>query len=644
MRRRTFIGRSSQALVGFGVLRGAAACRRTAGPHPEFAAFRASYMKKMLELSPVTSTYLGGDGYDASLGEINGRLRDYSSAGVQSEIAWLRETQGRLAGFDHHRLDAAEQIDHEVMQAQTAYLLHQLGERRYHERCIDSYVAEPFRGVDWQIQQMADAGNGLLGTEEEWRLVVARLRAVGPYLEAARANLTAGASAGNLPDRRMVQRDGIAGSQANVTYFRTTLPGQARGYLGSRPFAAAVLADIREAGAAASDGYARFADFMRQTYRLNETEDRFAVGEDEYLWRVANCLRDGRTAQQLFDYGAEQVALYQDQIFRVAGELARELNLTASFDTAEARRAAVSAVLERLSQDSPRNDDELFRWYRETGERAVAYGREHQLFDIPADYRLDVVPTPPVLRSTTDAAYYPAPPFKRSGVGRFYLTPTDNNPAALRLNNRASIADTAIHEGFPGHDWHYKYMTAHASGISPVRWLTPGAVEDSFSMWEDSMAAEGWALYAEELMAEPAEGKPHGFYSPAEHLYELQGQLLRAVRVRVDVGIHTRRMTFDEAVDYFTANVEFYPGARAAAGRDPRAAAITAGATRAMYRYSIWPTQAITYNLGKNAIIGLREELRRRQGGEFSAQRFHERFMGMGTIPAGYFRETMLEM
>ncbi|HVX88041.1 MAG TPA: DUF885 domain-containing protein, partial [Gemmatimonadales bacterium] len=295
-----------------------------------------------------------------------------------------------------------------------------------------------------------------------------------------------------------------------------------------------------------------------------------------------------------------------------------------------------------LSRESPRSDDELFRWYRETGERAVAYGRAEQLFDIPETYKLDVVPTPPVLRSTIDAAYYPAPPFKTSGVGRFYLSPTGNDPGALKLNNRSSVATTAIHEGFPGHDWHYKYMTAHAAQISPIRWLTPGAVEDSFSMWEDSMAAEGWGLYAEELMGEPTEGHPYGFYTPGEYLYMLQGQLMRAVRVRVDVGIHTGRMSYDEAVDYFAEHVEFYPGARAAASRDPVARAVLDTAGRAIYRYSKWPTQAITYNLGKTAIQQLRAELQRRQGSAFDAKRFHERFMGMGTIPVGYFRESFL--
>lgn len=259
------------------------------------------------------------------------------------------------------------------------------------------------------------------------------------------------------------------------------------------------------------------------------------------------------------------------------------------------------------------------------------------MFDVPAGYKLDILPTPPVLSNSIDAAYYMAPPFKKSGVGRFYLTPTGNDPAKLRLKKRASIADTAIHEGFAGHDWHFKYMTQHATQISNVRWLTPGAVEDSSSMWSDSLAAEGWGLYAEELMAEPVPNRPYGFYTPAEYLYELQGQMRRAVRVRVDVGIHTGGMTFDEARDYFVEHAEFYPGACRL--KDPDARAACDAADRAIYRYSKWPTQAITYNLGKNAIIALREETRKKSGTAYSPRAFHERFMRMGTVPVVFFRD-----
>jgi uncharacterized protein (DUF885 family) len=187
-------------------------------------------------------------------------------------------------------------------------------------------------------------------------------------------------------------------------------------------------------------------------------------------------------------------------------------------------------------------------------------------------------------------------------------------------------------------------MTQHAAEISGIRWLTPGAVEDSSSMWSDSMATEGWGLYAEELMAEPAPERPYGFYSAGEYLYELQGQLLRAARVRIDVGIHTGRMSYDEALNYFTERVDFFPGACARASADPAAKAVCDGANRAIYRYSKWPTQAITYNLGKNAIASLRESYRSMKGGTYSAREFHERFMRMGTIPAGFFRDVFLSV
>jgi uncharacterized protein (DUF885 family) len=647
MQRRAFLTRTGQLGIALGLLPELAACgtrpeARAAGSDTDFLALRDRYFLRALELNPVTATYLGGDGYSASLAKINGRLRDWRPDALEAERQFYQEIETARGKLDPGTLSPQARIDHEVLGAQIAFLLRQSGDRRSQERAIDTYVAEPFRGVDWQIQGMTEAGGALRGTEDEWALVIERVRSIPPYLDAAQANLLAGKKSGNLPDRRMVERDGINGSKANADYFRTTLPESARTYLGDQPFAQTRLTELAEASRAATDAWERFAGFLLTTYDRHDVTDRYAAGEAEYAWRVKNCLRVDRDLEDLFAYGADQVAMYEGKLFAVAEEVAKSAGLTLSFGNDPDRRAGARAVMEYLSQDSPKNDDELFQWYREAGERAVTYGRDQQLFDIPADYRLEVTPTPPVLRSTIDAAYYPAPPFRKSGVGRFYLSPTGNDPAALKLNNRASVADTAVHEGFPGHDWHYKYMTQYAREISNIRWLTPGAVEDSSSMWEDSMASEGWALYAEELMAEPVSGRPHGFYTPAEHLYELQGQLLRAVRVRVDVGIHTGRMTFDEAVNYFTEHVSFYPGAPAAAAKDPTARAITDGADRAIYRYSKWPTQAITYNLGKTGLVDLREAVKQKQGAQFSARTFHERLMRMGTIPAGYFRDSFL--
>jgi uncharacterized protein (DUF885 family) len=605
-----------------------------------FLKLRDDYFRDQLRWNPVTSTYLGGDGWDATLGDLNGKLRDYSQGALDHEAREYRRLERSHATLDPVLLTPQRRVDHAVMGAQMAFLRDQL-DRRYHQRAVDTYVAEPFRGVDWQIQQMKTVGATTLGDEPEWRQVVARLNAIPAYLAVARANLEAGRRSGIIPDRRMVQRDGIAGSRANATYFRTTLPALAKGYLGSQTFSSSMLSGIAGAGAGAARAYEDFALWLERTYP-DDKMDRFALGEAGYHWRVRTVLRDDRAPADLFEYGARQVEEYTQKIAEVAERISRERGISLPFGSSEDRAWSIRRVMEDLSSESPSNDEELLRWYRETGARAVAYGRERGMFDVPADYKLDVVPTPPVLRSTIDAAYYPAPPLKKSGVGRFYLTPTGNDPAALREQTRASVADTAIHEGFPGHDWHYRYMTQRAADISNIRWLTPGAVEDSSSMWADSMATEGWGLYAEELMAEPAPSRPYGFYSAAEYLYELQGQLLRAARVRIDVGLHTGRMSFDEAMNYFTETVNFYPGACQRAASEPAAKAVCDGAMRAIYRYSKWPTQAITYNLGKNAIVSLRDAYRSRRGAQYNAREFHERFMRQGTIPAGFFRDLFL--
>jgi uncharacterized protein (DUF885 family) len=648
MDRRRFVRTGATLAAGVAVAPVLTACKlesRTDLADGGFVTLRDRYFRQQLLLNPVTSTYLGGDGWDPALAPLNGRLRDYSPGALEDEARDYRRLERSHGSIDPTLLTPVGRVDHAVMGAQIAFLKRQI-EQRYHERSVDTYVAEPFRGIDWQVQQMKALPDGKLGDEPEWRQVVTRLSAIPAYLAVAQANLGAGHRSGNIPDRRMVQRDGIAGSRANAAYFRTTLPGLAKTYLGDQRFAGTMLAGIAGAGDSAARAFEDFATWLERTFPLNESTDRFAIGEEAYQARVRTVFREDRSAADLYEFGARQVEEYTQRIAEVAERIARERGISLPFGNQADRAWSIRRVMEDLSAESPANDEELLRWYREAGARAVAYGRERAMFDVPPDYRLDVVPTPPVLRSTIDAAYYPAPPFKKSGVGRFYLTPTGNDAAALRENSRASVADVAVHEGFPGHDWHFKYMTQHAAQITNIRWLTPGAVEDSSSMWADSMATEGWGLYAEELMAEPTPDRPHGFYDSPEYLYELQGQLLRAARVRIDVGLHTGRMTFDEAVSYFTDKVNFYPGAcgvgRGAQPRDAAARAVCDGAQRAIYRYSKWPTQAITYNLGKNSIVALREAYSSRRGSAYTPREFHERFMRMGTVPVGFFREVFL--
>ena len=627
----------------------AAACGGAPAREADFKKALSDYVVEFLRRNPTTNTYLGGAGLDPSLAAVDGQLRDYSPAALADEDRWLTAASEGIDAIPPSGLSPASQIDREVALAQIRFMLRQHQVRQYQQRALDTYVGEPFRAIDWQLQGMTRTGDASYGTTEEWTLVVNRLRAVPRFLATAETQLAAGVTADRVPDRRMLERDGLNTSLANATFFDETLPGIARGRL-SGSDRDRLLTDLTGATQQAAAAFRRFHDFVASTFFETLTPptvkdafaaDRFAFGEEEYNWATKNNFKIDMPAAALFEGAWPIVQTTQVQMINLARRIGRERSWTLPAEG----QATVRAVFDELSKDYPKSDEEMIAWYRDAAFRLVAYARTTGIFDVPSDYTLDVVQTPPPLEASIDgAAYYAAPPFKNSGVGRFYVTPTHNDSAALQSNNRAALADLSAHEGFPGHDWHFKVMTSARDQISAVRWLTPGAVEDSSAMWEDSMPAEGWGLYAEALMAEPQPGgPPDGFYTPEEHLYQLQGKLYRDLRVRIDTGIHTGRISYDDAVTLFSTVVDFLPGSCAAdAAKSDAKRASCGAAERAIFRYSKWPTQAITYRLGKDQIYAMRAEAANRQGPAFSAKAFHLLFMKQGTIPSAYFRETLL--
>jgi uncharacterized protein (DUF885 family) len=655
----------------------AAACatQQTQGPTPSptpaagggdqaFKTIHDRYVVEFLRRNPSVNTYLGGAGLDPSLKEADGRLRDHSANALAEEDRWLADTQKSFESVDPQTLSPARRIDRDVALAQIAFQLHQHQQLRHQERALDTYTVEPFRSVDFYIQGMTKTGENTYGTPEEWALVVKRLQDFPRYMKTAQDNLSAGVKSGNTPDWRMLQRDGLDTCAADADYFEKEFPKLFTKDIAEGPQREDLLKQLADASKGASAAYRGLHDFIAQTFfdqvkpagtpfaeirpavKEQFRGDHFAMGEAEYNWALKNNLRVDKTAAQLYEESWPVVQATQGEMVKLARQIGPKHNLKLPDDDMQ----AVRAVMDELGKDYPKTDAEEVNWYKEAATRLVDYARKTGIFDVPGDYKLDVVETPPPLRASIDgAAYYPAPPFKQSGVGRFYVTTSGNNDqAVLKENNRAALADLSAHEGFPGHDWHYKVMTEYRDQIAWVRWLTPGAVEDSSSMWEDSVAAEGWAHYAEALMAEPQPGAPEGFYTPEERLYQLQGQLYRDLRVRVDTGLHTGRMTFDDAVDLFSQVVDFMPGRCPRAGMliggefTPAQLASCKGAQAAIFRYSKWPTQAITYRLGKDQIYALRAEASKQMGDKFSPKEFHLLFMRQGTIPSGYFRDELL--
>jgi hypothetical protein len=162
MNRRKFVQQAGYSAAALGILRNIEACAPAATPpalppKPEilpgtFAQLRDRYFLFHLQKNPVTSTYLGGDGYDQSLADSNARLRDYRQSAIDAELKEYRSLRASIEAIPAASLTGAEIPDQKFMMAQLDFLIHQMGDLHYYQRALDTYVAEPFRGVDWQIQ------------------------------------------------------------------------------------------------------------------------------------------------------------------------------------------------------------------------------------------------------------------------------------------------------------------------------------------------------------------------------------------------------------------------------------------------------------------------------------------------------------
>ncbi|HSE35673.1 MAG TPA: DUF885 family protein, partial [Blastocatellia bacterium] len=194
-------------LLGFVVMAALAACTtpktteqtmNNSGDN-ELKKIHDAYVVEFLRRNPTVNTYLGGAGFDPSLKDVDGTLRDHSAAALEAEDRWLADAQKSFESIDPNTLSANRRIDREVALAQIRFLLHQHQVRRYQERALDTYTDEPFRAIDWQLQGMSQTGEKAYGTADEWSLVAKRLNAIPQFLRTAQEQLNVGIIANNTP-------------------------------------------------------------------------------------------------------------------------------------------------------------------------------------------------------------------------------------------------------------------------------------------------------------------------------------------------------------------------------------------------------------------------------------------------------------
>jgi uncharacterized protein (DUF885 family) len=351
--------------------------------------------------------------------------------------------------------------------------------------------------------------------------------------------------------------------------------------------------ELERAGQAALQSLVGFGAALKDEIEPNPDPQAFAIGEEQFNRRLhhEHALMAG--PPELWRYGLH----LQEEVTEEIVALAERMD-----------RRPWRELVEELRDETP-PPEELLAAYRSEVERACAFVVEHDLVSVPQG-DVEVVPTPAYLAALVPfAAYEPPPIFLRQRTGRFYVTRPDPTlpPEAFAQQQRGhclhAMPVMVAHEVYTGH--HLQLVTMEGLGSEVRRHI-----------WSPIMV-EGWALYSEQLMEEA------GYYPTDEmRLFQLVNLLWRAIRVVLDVGLHTRGMTPSEAVEYM---VRHLPIERRSAEAEVR-------------RYCAWPTYQLCYAVGRRELLRLRDAYRERNRATFNPRQFHDELMRYGGIPVSLAR------
>ena len=524
---------------------------------------------------PTQATYLGIHTHDTE-------LEDYSRAGVDAELAALRQFRTELAAIDPTTLSLGPQLDREQ-------LLHAVDSRILSRDVIRSWAKDPdtySSGLTNTAYIMIKRNFAPLDTR--LRELIAREKLMPGALAEARKNLD------NPP--RIYTEIAIEQIDGNRDFFKTAVPGaftEVKDKDLMTQFTAANNAVI-----AALDDYKKWL----QQDLLPRSKGEFAFGADTY-------------AKKLWD--DEMIDASLDDLLKIA-EADIKKNQDAFAATAKLidPKKPPMEVLAMVQADHPPADKLLSTTQAELD----AIGRfmtDHHVVTVPKAESARVQETPPFLRATTTASMDTPGPFETVATEAYYsmTLPDPKWPKAeiedfMKQWYYAAISNVSVHEVWPGHYLQFLYAKSFPSDVRKVF----GAASNS----------EGWAHYCEQMVID------EGFHAddPKYRLAQLQDALLRNARFIVGIKMHTRGMTMAQAQDFFQK--EGYQPLPVAKSETKR------GTSDATYGY---------YTMGKLMILKLRADYMARQekaGSKATLQDFHDAFIKLGPLPLPLIRRAML--
>jgi uncharacterized protein (DUF885 family) len=541
-----------------------------------FDDFSAEWMRRRPGQATATRYFTGAE-QDRLDRQLTPETAEWRRDAVEQARRGLKE----LATFDRSRMTDAERVSADVMRWQLQIV-------------VDG---EPFNDYDFPLDQFDGANVRIpnlmtvvhpVRTEGDARNYVARLREVDDRMAEA-SEEAARLAAQEIRPPRFILRSTISqmqqfvGSPAGQNPLIATFVERMNGVQG---LTASQRQQLRDDATKVVDSEVYPA--WRKAIALLESQLAMA-SDDAGLWRY----KDGAaiyahklkqfttttmTAAEIHELGLREVSRIEgemDAILRKLGratgtvkERMQKLQSDLSYPITDEGRTRIMADIDVMIRDADR--------------RAAA------LFDLRP--KAPVIAQPyPRFRWASAAASYTAPPLDGSRPGIFQM------PLRPESMTKASLRTLVYHETIPGHHFHSAFGVENQQlpKFRQVRAL--GGI---------SAIGEGWALYAERMVAQEGwyEGDLEGL------LGQLDDELFRARRLVVDTGLHAMRWTRQQAIDYGIEASE-------------------------VERYVVNPGQACSYKIGQLEIFRLRDKARAALGQRFSIKDFHNVVLSTGTVP-----------
>ena len=493
----------------------------------------------------------------------DGRLGTYTKTQVKQSVAALKSM---AAAFEYcETASLTEEVEHTAVLNDLRTAIARFEREKPHELNPEFHLSHLFDGM-FALLLRRDRP-----AEDRGRALVARLGETPRFLREARATLGRPA--------KVFTETGLAVASGGRALFQEAIP----------EFVARLSPATREAAAeairAAREAMEEFVAFLGGELADRSDAD-FALGRTQFDFRLhyGHALRE--SAPERLRYGEALIREAEADLERHAAALAPGVPWR--------------ALVERLRRNHPARGD-LVAAYANAMERSRRFVADRGLASVPAG-SLEVVATPSFMEPLIPfAAYDPPGAFSEDRTGWFYVSVPEE--ARLGEHSAHELALTALHEGYPGH--HLQHLAAQAQP-SPVRRV----------VWTP-LTVEGWALYCEEMMGE------EGFFASAEEAFFQRLHLLwRAVRVVLDVRLHTAGMTIEQAVQSL---VETLGLARESAEAEVR-------------RYCVNPAGQLCYAVGRRELLQLRESWRQRTGDGAPLRRFHDEVLSYGGLPVSLMR------